>query len=339
MKEAQVRSEWFLDASLSDAQMQDFKKYVVQLCRECCDKLIDDASDMVSDSFSEDDAGEYVWIEVGDFLRVLQCPFGELTSAAQHEFQEASYRRLLVDFLQGEIATRSLLLARKPMLKIKRQRELLRALEKILPRLGLSTQDTDQDTLSVLLEHASEYKNKMAPLLMQTAEMINQNNEELKQHVQDLSKRLHDDYALRRLMILRRLDVTFQTFSTLKQLQLQAKSAADSEITTDQLTKMTEEYDSIRMKLWRPTPQFDLYDVQNARSSLVHTFEARRRTKGDPSSTSGDDDELVHHLKRMLMTDPVPDRGGRVSARAIDGHTMHLPRKPKGGKSKKSRNK
>jgi len=245
------------------------------------------------------------FMEISCLLSELNCPYAMITEGNLNSRFDTNEKRLCVlNFLLSELQASQMQFLGNPtatnshQMEIKLEeseqarllREILQALEFSKPPDGIdigSLCRKVQERVSTIREKLKSNGLEGKPLFRGTL------SENHWRQLEKFNKELYTEYKLRREMLLKRLDVTIQSFqwSSNKSEKLRARNQAISEL-----------FQTKRVKL-DSKPVVSMSELLAARDDLVY-FE---------KTSSGLSRENTKSEVNKVMIGQVPDRGGRPS--------------------------
>lgn len=240
-------------------------------------------------------------VEVAGVLRELRCPHGGLTRAGGAGLENEPNRWLVLDYLLSEVQAAHMLAAqtdsteeildRARNLRLKNQtpaesvensfRTILRTLKLSDPPAHVGTMQIFQKLESKVREGITHVPGGLGKPLLTDHLALDQ-----WQKLEEINEEFEAEYSVRRQMLLKRLDVTVQSF----QWSDRAKNKDDD------VARLFRE----PRQLLGVTPNVRVADVLAARDSLIRICK----------TTSGST-QVSAAIKRVLIKHNIPDRGGR----------------------------
>ncbi|KAG7206779.1 hypothetical protein KM043_000693 [Ampulex compressa] len=257
--------------------------------------VLNDIDETVHPTASADDASSFL-LELSFFLKELECTNSLLISGnVNQRLSNISERCMLLEFLMSELSASRILASKAPDVATSieltiEESETAKYLKDML--LALKFQKPPDDITSQLLFTKLETKLteviKSVPIeLLGKPLIIGELSESQWQELGELQRDLQKEYTMRRDMLLKRLDVTVQSFLW-----------SDSIKTRE--AELNAKYNSIRKIL---------YEVPNVR--IAHLLAAR----DDLASIEKTSNAIVRKNTRSkinsVIIGAVPDRGGR----------------------------
>ncbi|XP_065188660.1 protein FAM98A-like [Sycon ciliatum] len=240
-------------------------------------------------------------VEVSGLLRELDCPHAVLTRGSGASLDSEPNRWLLLDYLLSETQTSIVLAA-----KSDRQDDIVERVRHLQVKNQTPAEIVD-DSLKTIL---STFKLSHPPSHVPSSQIFQKLEAKVKEgitHVpgvlgkplltdclasaewkklEEINQELEAEYSLRRQMLLKRLDVTIQSF----------RWSEKAKNRDDDIARMFRE----PRQLLSSTPSVNTSDVLAARDNLV---EIRKTTSGSTQVSAAIKQVLIHHN--------IPDRGGR----------------------------
>ncbi|KAL8611032.1 hypothetical protein ACOMHN_042648 [Nucella lapillus] len=238
-------------------------------------------------------------LEVSGFLREYGCPYPDLTEGPVNDRLNSSKKCLqLLDFLTGELEAVRMLGKKKPALlqpgstettsTPAAESEMACCMKTMMLSLGFPKPPHDITAEQLFTKLESKMKELIAQHPDQISKPLLKGNlsEEQWEKLTEISEAMEQDYHTRKEMLLKRLDVTIQSFATSEK----AKKSQDS---------IARAYQPIRQAL-RNHSQIGLPHILAAREDL---------TRIQKTSTGDSRKECAIN---KVMIGRVPDRGGRA---------------------------
>ncbi|XP_074647049.1 protein FAM98A-like [Tubulanus polymorphus] len=256
---------------------------------------IEDTVNAVIDS---SDAGTFL-LELSGFLREYGCPHGALIEGPINDRLSTRESRLqLLDFLQSELCACRIIADTKPHLLTKAQQVEMQAESEVAAHLKLACMalrfpkpPADITPFKLFSKIESKVKELMASLPTDYLgkPLLNcRLSEKQWNHLMSINSALTEEYQLRREMVLKRLDVTIQSFMWSER----AKAKED---------KIASVFQPLRTTM-NAKSHVSIASILSARDDLT-------RIKKTSSGTARENTKCA--VNRVLIG-KVPDRGGRA---------------------------
>ncbi|KAG8278216.1 Protein fam98a [Homalodisca vitripennis] len=290
-----INSEKLESAIAEGPKSVEYTRLVEWLSKEL--KFLCSLDEHVNAITSADDSSSFL-LEVSSFLKELGCQYTILTEGnVNQRLQTRGNRLLLLDFLLSELQAARMVRSNKPdpssNMEVTLQesstaadlKNLLIALTFPKPPANI----TPEILFGKVLVKMKEITGKVTPARVGKPIFTGVLSDKQWHQIQELQTELHKEYRMRREMLLKRLDVTIQSFQWSERLK-------------NQQDRVVAVYGSKRNAM-KVEPNVDLADLLAARDDLAileKTSNASVR-KNTQSSIN------------KVMIGMVPDRGGRPS--------------------------
>ncbi|XP_055343359.1 protein FAM98A-like [Paramacrobiotus metropolitanus] len=292
-------SENFRNAIGNGTAAVEYSHIIMALCKQL--RILANINQDISEMRSPADANSFV-MDVTSFLHEMECPYARLTSAPLTErLATPENRLLLVDFLVGELqAARVNYATYGPETSKPAQSPLAANLAKVCNILNVQVPaDVDPGQLFHTLESKlQQYIASLPPGALPKPLITTPLNEQQYAQLEQFDEAMRSEYRLRREMLLKRFDVTIQSFSWSERAK--AKEAELNHIWTSRRPHMPLDSNVTMGDILGATD--DLLRVQKATSNSV-----RQHTQCP--------------INRLVIGN-VPDRGGRPSEAVVPPRDM-----------------
>ncbi|XP_064093639.1 protein FAM98A-like [Macrobrachium nipponense] len=258
-------------------------------------KVLDQLEEMVNTPTSPEDHSSFL-MELSSFLKELGCPHTQLTEGnVNQRLETVEQRLLLLDFLLAELMAARMISAAKPdqgMTVEMRESDHARELKNMLIVLGFPKPPaniTPQQLFAKVDQKVNDVKSKAHPSLIGKPLFNGVLSDKQWALLDQMQQELHKEYTMRREMMIKRLDVTIQSFQWSDKAKQRENDLAKAFRT--KRDPMKEE------------PDVSLGDMLAAREDLAvlektSNASVRKRTKTP--------------LNKVVIG-RVPDRGGRAN--------------------------
>ncbi|XP_068213147.1 protein FAM98A isoform X2 [Palaemon carinicauda] len=258
-------------------------------------KVLDQLEEMVNAPTSPEDHSSFL-MELSSFLKELGCPHTQLTEGnVNQRLETAEQRLLLLDFLLAELMAARMISAAKPdqgMTVEVRESEHARELKNMLIVLGFPKPPaniTPQQLFAKVDQKVNDVKGKAHPSLIGKPLFNGVLSDKQWTLLDQMQQELHKEYTMRREMMIKRLDVTVQSFQWSDKAKMRENDLAKAFRT--KRDNMKEE------------PDVSLGDMLAAREDLAVLEKTSNASVRKQTKTP---------LNKVIIG-RVPDRGGRAN--------------------------
>ncbi|KAG7167490.1 FAM98A-like [Homarus americanus] len=258
-------------------------------------RVLANLEEMVNATTSSDDHSAFL-MEVSSFLKELSCPHSQLTEGAlSQRLSSAESRLLLLDFLLAELMAARMITSVKPdqgMTVEMRESEYARDLKALLIALGFPKPPaniTPQQLFVKVEQKVNDVKSKAHSSLIGKPLFTGVLSDKQWKMLGEMQNEMQNEYRMRREMMIKRLDVTIQSFQWSDKAKMREND----------LTKAFR----MRRDQMKEEPSVSIGDMLAAREDLAvlektSNASVRKQTKSS--------------LNKIIIG-RVPDRGGRVN--------------------------
>lgn len=292
---AVMQEEAFTAALDGGAKSIEYTQVVEWLSAEL--KEVCKLDDQVNAITSPDDSSSFL-LEVSSFLKEINCPYQGLVEGPVSQRLASKESKLqLIDFLCSELEAARMVATNKPDVSKHMQVEVEESstaadLKKMLIALGFPKPPGNITAAQLFTKVEGKIKDllsKVPPKLLSKPLFVGMLSDKQWHILECINEELHKEYYLRREMLLKRLDVTIQSFKW-----------------SDKAKKKEDQIANVFMpsrKLMSVDPKVVLADLLGAREDLAII----------EKTSSASVRKNTQCAINKVMIGKVPDRGGRPS--------------------------